>query len=151
MSGDSGLGHGRTVGGTVHVGVSPEVAFDYLVDPAHRPAWQSSLASVTDIEGEPGLGQTWTDVTKPGLRPAMRTTAFDRPGLWAEDGVWKAVRASLELRFTPCAEGCAIGYRFRITGRGPLAFAGWAASFGALPAVRADLRRAARILEGRES
>ena len=46
-----------------------EVAFDYLADPARRPEWQSSLARVEDVDGEPRVGQTWVDVTRPGLRP----------------------------------------------------------------------------------
>ena len=69
----------RTVGGTVPFPVPAEVAFDYLVDPVNRPQWQSSLAAVEDVTGQVGVGQTWTDVTKPGLRPAMRTTSYDRP------------------------------------------------------------------------
>ena len=44
----------RTVGGTVPFPVPAEVAFDYLVDPANRPQWQSSLAAVEDVAGEVG-------------------------------------------------------------------------------------------------
>ncbi len=37
--------------------VAPEIAFDYLVDPANRPAWQSSLRSVELLsEGPPRVG-----------------------------------------------------------------------------------------------
>jgi hypothetical protein len=136
----------RTVGGTVAFPVSAEVAFDYLVDPHHRPQWQSSLASVTDVVGPVGVGQTWTDVTKPGLRPAMRTTVYDRPRRWAEDGTWKAVTASLDLTFTPGGSRCDVAFAFRITGRGPLRAAGLLASYTSVLPVRADLRRAARIL-----
>lgn len=139
----------RTVGGTVAFAVPPEVAFDYLVDPANRPAWQSSLAAVDDVVGEPGLGQTWTDVTKPGLRPAMRTTAHDRPRHWAEAGTWKAVTAVLDLTFTPTATGCDVAFRFRITGPGPVRLLGLAVSYASLLPVRADLRSAARILASR--
>ena len=96
----------RTVGGTVPFPVPAEVAFDYLVDPANRPQWQSSLAAVEDVAGEVGVGQTWTDVTKPGLRPAMRTTSYDRPRQWSEDGTWKAVTAALDLEFVPTGTGC---------------------------------------------
>lgn len=140
----------RTVGGTVSFPVPAEVAFDYLVDPANRPEWQSSLASVTDVRGEIGVGQTWTDVTKPGLRPAMRTTAYDRPRSWSEDGTWKRVVAMLDLTFTPtgspAAPTCDVGFRFRITGPGPLRLLGLVASVGSVLPVRADLRTAARIL-----
>ena len=49
-------------------------AFDYLVDPRHRPEWQSSLRRVSAIDGDVRVGQTWVDETKPGLKPLMRTT-----------------------------------------------------------------------------
>ena len=34
----------------VRFGVPVEVAFDYLVDPHHRPEWQSSLRRVEDVD-----------------------------------------------------------------------------------------------------
>jgi hypothetical protein len=137
----------RALGGTVRFGVRPEVAFDFLTDPRNRPAWQSSLSSVDDVDGEPRVGQTWTDVTKPGLRPAMETTVLERPRLWAESGTWRLVRADLTLHFVPVgAEVCDVRFRFRIRALGPL---GAAATAVSVPAVRADLQRAARLLAGR--
>lgn len=129
---------------TVRFDVPVEVAFDYLVDPANRPAWQSSLRRVEDVDGEPRVGQTWIDVTKPGLQPAMETTVLDRPHLWSESGTWRFVRADLTLRFDAVNESaCDVHFDFRIHALGPL---GRAATFGSVPAVRADLRHAARIL-----
>ena len=137
----------RTVGGTVAFPVPAEVAFDYLVDPANRAEWQSSLASVADVRGEVGVAQTWTDVTKPGLRPAMRTTAYDRPRAWSEAGTWRGVTAVLDLTFTPTATGCDVAFRFRITGTNVLLRAGGlVASAASVLPVRADLAKAARIL-----
>jgi uncharacterized protein YndB with AHSA1/START domain len=130
-------------GGRVSFSVPPEVAFDYLVDPANRPAWQSSLARVSAVEGEIGVGQRWVDETKPGLKPRMRTTEYQRPRRWSEDGTWRFVRAELTLTFSPTPVGCEVGYRFRIRALGPL---GLAASWVSVPAVGADLRRAARLL-----
>ena len=136
----------REVHGQVSFAVPAEVAFDYLVDPQHRAEWQSSLRRVEDVSGEPRVGQTWTDVTKPGLRPAMRTQALDRPRLWSESGTWRFVRAELTLRFSPTASGCDVRFSFRIHALGPV---GLAASAVSLPAVRADLRKAAAILAKR--
>ena len=111
----------RAFGGTVRFGVPVEVAFDYLVDPHHRPAWQSSLRRVEDVDGEPRPGQTWTDVTKPGLRPAMRTDVLEWPRLWSESGTWRFVRADLTLRFEAIGEdACDVHYRFRVHALGPL-------------------------------
>ena len=119
---------------TVAFPVSCEVAFDYLADPARRPEWQSSLARVEDVDGEPRVGQTWTDVTKPGLRPRMETTVFDRPHRWAERGTWRGITATLLLEFVPTPTGCDVRADFEIVRplRRP-----------ALWAVRSDLRRAA--------
>jgi len=127
--------------------VPTQVAFDYLVDPRNRAAWQSSLRRVEQVDGEPRPGQTWTDVTRPGLRPAMRTEVLERPRLWSESGTWRFVRADLTLRFDAVGEAaCDVHYRFRIHALGPL---GLAASVLSLPAVRTDLRRAAKILSSR--
>ena len=137
----------REVHGSVAFEVPAEAAFDYLVDPRNRPEWQSSLRRVEDVAGEPRPGQTWTDVTTPGLRPAMRTDVLERPRLWSESGTWRFVRADLTLRFDPEGEReCEVRFAFRIHALGPL---GLMASAVSAPAVRADLKRAARILSSR--
>ena len=136
----------RRLGGTVVFDVPAEAAFDYLVDPRNRPEWQSSLRRVDDVVGEPAAGQTWTDVTRPGLRPSMRTEVLERPRLWSESGSWRSVRAGLTLRFAPDGAGCQVRYDFRVHVLGPVGLAITALS---LPAVRADLERAARILAAR--
>ena len=35
----------------------------------NRPEWQSTLRRVEQVDGEPRVGQTWVDVTKPGIKP----------------------------------------------------------------------------------
>jgi len=136
----------RGVGGTVPFAVPREVAFDYLVDPRHRPEWQSSLRRVSAIEGEPRVGQTWVDETVVGLNPLMRSTELVRPSRWSESGTWRFVRADLTLVFSDAPGGCSVEYRFRIHALGPV---GRALSALSRPAVGADLRRAARILSSR--
>jgi hypothetical protein len=129
--------------------VPPDVAFDYLVDPHHRPEWQSSLRRVEGVEGAPRVGQRWVDVTVPGLRPRMETTGLDRPRTWTEVGRWRGIDAVLTLDFAPDGAGCRVTATFRLSGRGvvrPVAALLTAVSPGA---VRADLRRAARILSRR--
>jgi hypothetical protein len=134
----------RRLGGTVRFGVPPELAFSYVVDPRNRAEWQSSLRGVEDVSGEPRAGQTWTDVTKPGLRPAMRTDVLEPPRLWSESGTWRSVRAELTLRFDPVRDdACDVHFDFRIDALGPLGLAATAVS---VPAVRSDLKRAAKIL-----
>ncbi len=137
----------RDVGGRVDFTVPREVAFDYFIDPRHRPQWQSSLARISAVDGDPRVGQTWVDETRLGLKPRMRTTELDRPRRWSESGTWRLVRAELALRFDDApGGGCTVGYRFRIHVLGPL---GFVISVLSAPAVRADLRRAARVLSAR--
>lgn len=101
---------------TVAFPVSREVAFDYLADPRNRAAWQSSLARVEDVVGDPRVGQTWVDVTKPGLRPRMETTELDRPHRWTERGTWRGIAATLTLTFTETPTGCDVTATFGFTG-----------------------------------
>ncbi len=137
----------RRFGGRVEFACDRETAFDYLVDPRRRPEWQSSLRRVSEVDGEPRVGQTWVDETKPGLKPRMRTTELDRPARWSESGTWRFVRADLTLDFAETATGCEVSYQFRIHALGPL---GALASRLSAPAVGADLRRAAGLLGARD-
>ena len=135
--------------GRVAFAVPAEAAFDYLADPRNRPDWQSSLARVDDVEGEPRVGQRWTDVTRPGLRPAMETTELDRPRRWSERGTWRGFSARLTLDLEARGDGCEVAFDFAVVGRGPLALVGAVLTRLAVPAVTADLRRAADNLSAR--
>lgn len=129
--------------------VPVDVAFDYLVDPRNRPQWQSSLRRVEDVEGDPRVGQTWVDVTGPGLRPAMRTTALEHATTWTEQGVWRRIEATLTLRFTPSGAGCLVTAEAAVSGRGLARPLGPLITRAAALAVPGDLRQAARILSER--
>ena len=133
----------RRFGGRVEFSCDRETAFDYLSDPRRRPEWQSSLRRVSAVDGEPRVGQTWVDETKVGIKPRLRTTELDRPVRWSESGAWRFVRADLTLDLAETPTGCAVGYRLRIHALGPI---GVATSALSVAAVRADLRRAARLL-----
>jgi uncharacterized protein YndB with AHSA1/START domain len=134
---------------TVSFPVSREVAFDYLVDPRNRPEWQSSLTRVARVDGEPRVGQTWVDVTAPGMRPAMETTELDRPRRWAERGTWRGFHADLALDFAPAPGGCEVAFTMSLAGRGPRAPLARLLGAVAPYAVRGDLRRAATALSRR--
>lgn len=131
----------------VHFDVGVEAAFAYLVDPKNRPQWQSSLRRVENVRpATPGVGQTWVDVTTPGMRPAMETTVFEPGSTWTERGTWRGITAELTLRFVPRPGGCTVTAETAVVGRGLLRPIGpvitWAAGF----AVPGDLRRAAAQL-----
>ena len=130
-------------GSRVSFACERQTAFDYLVDPRNRPQWQSSLRRVSQVDGEPRVGQTWVDETKLGIKPRMRTTELDRPARWSESGTWRFVRAELTLDFAETATGCEVSFEFRIHALGPL---GALATRLSRPAVRADLRRTASRL-----
>ncbi|MFL6025111.1 MAG: SRPBCC family protein [Marmoricola sp.] len=128
--------------------VEPVIAFDFLVDPANRPLWQSSLRRVEDVSpADPVVGQTWTDVTSPGLRPAMETTELVPSERWTERGTWRGVTAQLTLTFEPDGDGCRVLADATVTG--PLI--GRVLTTLAPYAIRGDLERAARILSERAS
>ena len=131
----------------VDFAVPAEVAFAYLVDPANRPQWQSSLRRVEDVRpATPGVGQTWTDVTAPGPRPAMETTVFEPPTTWTERGTWFGIAAELTLRFVPSPGGCTVNAEAVVRGTGLLRPLGPVITRAAGFAVPADLRRAAALL-----
>jgi uncharacterized protein YndB with AHSA1/START domain len=137
---------------SVRFDVPPEAVFDYLVDPANRPAWQSSLRAVKQVsQGPPRVGTTWIDQTWPGLNPRMETTVQDRPVRWSEVGRWHGLEAVLTLAFSPRAEG-GTDVVASMTFQGSPVWRPVAFVLGRVSAapVAADLRRAARILaEGR--
>ena len=131
--------------------VPVEAAFDYLVDPRNRPQWQSSLRRVEQVVGAVGPGQTWVDVTGPGLRPAMETTALARPRSWTERGVWRAIEATLTLRFRPVGVACEVTAEASVVAHGPARPLRPVLALAASLAVPRDLRRAARILSERSA
>jgi hypothetical protein len=138
------------VAAPVRFEVSCEDAYDYLVAPAHRPEWQSSLTAVHDVVGEDGVvGQSWDDVTAAGIRPRMELTDADRPHRWSERGTWRGFRATLTLTFTPVGSGCDVGVSMHVAASGLARPLGFAANRVAPLTVRSDLRRAARILARR--
>lgn len=133
--------------GTVEFPVGAQRAYDYLVDPLNRPAWQSSLRDVVLVDPMPvHEGMRWLDVTWPGLRPVMVLTTDARPHRWVEHGSWHGVRAELSLDFADSADGCVVSVAFQFRGPRPLGPLWAALTRVARPAVVADLRRAARIL-----
>ncbi|MDO9457237.1 SRPBCC family protein [Nocardioides sp.] len=130
--------------------VSCEDAYDYLVAPANRSEWQSSLRGVDDVVGIDGVaGQSWVDVTMAGIRPLMELTDADRPHRWSERGTWRGFRATLTLTFTPVGSFCDVGVSMHVAAAGLARPLGFAANRVAPSTVRSDLRRAAKILARR--
>ncbi len=135
--------------------VSCEVAYDYLVAPDNRAAWQSSLKGVDDVMGEDGVvGQSWTDLTGAGVKPHMELTDADRPYRWSERGSWGLFRAILTLTFTPVLDDpsgrprrCEVAASMEVRAAGPLKPIGLVINRLAPFAVRSDLKRAAAILD----
>ena len=143
---------------TVDVPARPRAAFDYLADPRHRPQWQSSLRAVRLADGgPPRVGTRWTDRTAIGAEPRLEIVEMAPPGddgqtgAWSEVGTWHGLRARLRLTFTPASAGTrtllGVQVDFDSTWRWlPVRLV---LQLLAPRAVRADLRRAARILESR--
>jgi len=134
----------------VRFDVPAEVAFDYLVDPVNRPEWQTSLKGVELLdENPPHIGQRWYDVTRTrGVRPLMVLESMSRPHVWVETGTWRGFEATMALSFEPTRYGCEVSASFAIHGRGPTRPLGPMLTGAGGPAVKRDLKRAARILRG---
>jgi uncharacterized protein YndB with AHSA1/START domain len=129
-----------------------EVAFDYLLEPSNRAEWQSSLRRIEDRDpGEPRTGMRWTDVTGPGLRPAMEISGMERPRSWTERGTWRGIAAELTLFYTQTPTGCRVRAEFAIAGTGAFRPFGPMLTLAGRSAVGPDLKRAARLLSERAS
>lgn len=134
----------------VEFAAPPSVVHAYLADPANRPAWQSSLKRVDDVVergGRPGgLGSTWTDVTKPGVKPRMEVTVDEPPARWAERGTWGPISATLRLDLE--AHGAGTRVRVAVDMDVPVWMLPLRLTLPRLApyAVRADLRNASKIL-----
>ena len=126
------------------------MAFDYLVDPANRAQWQSSLARVEDVVGEVGRGPALGRRHPPGAASGDADhRRYERPHRWAEIGTWRAVRATLELTFSRDRRGLRRHLRLPDQRAGAAAPArALLLSLGSTFPVRADLRRAAPLCEG---
>lgn len=135
---------------TLHVAAPPRAVFDYLGDPRRRAEWQASLRGVDLVDDPPVWeGTRWVDRTMLGARPRLRITEMRPPsgpdaGVWTEVGHWRGLRADLTLRFEQEQDGTRLTATVEIDGWQP---ARAVLRVLAAPAVRSDLRRAARILE----
>jgi uncharacterized protein YndB with AHSA1/START domain len=125
----------------------PEKVFRYLADPRNRPEWQSSLLSVKlHDRGEPHVGMTWRDNTMAGVRPVMRITELTPYRLWAEEGTWHGITATLVLHFTAITSGTRVDATGTISGEGIWTLPVRAAGRLAGPAIRHDLSRVGDVL-----
>jgi hypothetical protein len=132
----------------VTAAAEPAAVFGYLADPANRPEWQASLKAVDLLtSGPPRVGTRWRDRTAVGIAPEMTITVLEEPHRWSEVGTWHGIEAVLDLELRPVPEGTEVTARFGLRGRGGWAVPAEVVGALAVPAVRADLRRAARIVE----
>ncbi len=133
---------------TVDVEAPVDRVFDYLCEPANRPAWQASLRRVEVLTSGPaGIGTRWYDVTWPGVRPLMEITAWEQNVRWVEHGVWRGLEVTLDLVFVPLDE-----HRTRVRATTDVLAPGWRRPLGWVLdrlgplGARDDLRRAARLI-----
>jgi hypothetical protein len=147
-------------GTTLRIAAPPRATFDYLAEPRNRPQWQSTLRAVDMLtDGPTGVGTRWLDRTMVGAAPSLEITAMSRPsatssgvtdGIWSEVGRWHHLTASVTLTFVPVAAepgATDVELRITITATGAWKVPATVLRALAAPALRADLRRAARIIE----
>lgn len=144
----------------LRIAAPPRATFDYLAEPRNRPQWQSSLRAVDMLtDGPTRVGTRWLDRTTIGAAPCLEITVMTPPsatsstvtvGAWSETGHWRRLTASLTLTFAPVAgdpDATDLGVRLDIAGTGAAAVPAQVLRVLAPPAIRADLCRAARIIE----
>jgi hypothetical protein len=130
--------------------VPVDVAYRYLADPRNRPAWQRGLRAVQMVDdGPPHVGMRWVDVTSVGARPELRITRLDPGEVWSEHGTWRGLEAWLALRFSATGRATVLHADLRVVGLPSWAPLAATLEMLAPPAVKADLRRAGRILTDR--
>lgn len=85
----------------------PEDVFGYAVDPANLPEWQENVVSASH-DGELGAGSRVVTVRRLGRREQAMTlemTTYDPPRGWSLRGVDGPVRALVQTRIEPLADG----------------------------------------------
>ncbi|MDP3968215.1 MAG: SRPBCC family protein [Nocardioides sp.] len=137
-----------TTGGRFVVAAPVAEVHAFFADPHRRPQWQSSLRRIEDVSpADPGVGQSWVDVTAAGVRPRMETTEHDAPTRWAERGTWRGFEAWLGMDLAPTDGGTEVRWEMRLGATGPGRPLAAVLRRAAPYAIASDLRRAARILE----
>jgi hypothetical protein len=145
---------------TLRIAAPPRATFDYLAEPRNRPQWQSTLRAVDLLtDGPTGVGTRWLDRTMVGAAPALEITAMRPPsattsgvteGIWSEVGRWRRLTGSVTLTVVPVAadpSATDVELKVGITGTGAWKVPATVLRALAPPALRADLRRAGRIIE----
>jgi hypothetical protein len=91
----------------------------------------------------------WRDVTKVGIKPHMQLTELVPFRTLSEIGTWHGVDGLLTMKFVKVADGTRLTAEGRVIGRGPFAVAASVAGRFAPSTIKADLERAAQLLESR--
>jgi hypothetical protein len=102
--------------------------------------------TLEDRTAEPHVGQSWRDNTMAGVRPRMRTTELVPFRVWAEEGTWGGITATLRLHFTAITSGTRVDATGSIAGSGAWSLPVRASGRLAGPAIRHDLARAGDAL-----
>jgi uncharacterized protein YndB with AHSA1/START domain len=130
----------------------PADLFRFLAEPRNRPLWQSSLRTVTDVDGgDPHPGMQWRDVTKVGIKPWMELTEVVPFRVISESGTWHGVDGLLTLRFMKTSLGTRVTAEGRLIGHGPFALAAAVSGRWAPETIRKDLLRASDVLSERRT
>ena len=79
----------------------------------------------------------------------MVLESMARPHVWVETGTWRGFQATLALSFEPNSFGCEVSASFAVHGSGPGRPLGPLLTSSGAPAVKSDLKRAARLLANR--
>ena len=113
---------------TFTVGRPPEVAFDYVTNPANLASWQTSKTHVEPMTpGPPGLGYRVRERTKPRVgkefEQVVEFSAFERPRLLRTHIVEGPVPVDGTWTFEPDDDGTRVRFVAEGELRGPMRLA----------------------------
>lgn len=130
-----------------------EEVFDYLVDVANLPAWQTSVVSAElDGEGPPGAGARFRETrTFMGrrLESVVEVTEWERPRRFCLRTVSGPLPYDVRHTLEPGDGGTRIRFELEGRPRGVMRLAGGVAERTALRQSQADFARLKALLEAR--
>ncbi|WP_217808626.1 SRPBCC family protein [Derxia lacustris] len=95
--------------------VSPELAFDYLSNPANDAEWQASCDACELLDGAPAVGARYRidfAFLSRRMKFVAEITALEAPSRYAFRVIDGPFRYEGEYRLAPHADGVAVDWRF---------------------------------------
>jgi uncharacterized protein YndB with AHSA1/START domain len=122
----------------------------YLADPRNRPEWQPAIRRLEMLTpGEPALGTRWREHALGSGTATLEIVDFEPCLSWGETAVLGMGEVGIQLRFEAAGRGTRVRVSASLRTTGPRRLLAPGFRFVIPLLLRADLRRADRILARR--